>query len=79
MDSDWKTPRPLKIKLLLNHKTQNMNRFSLSIAAVLFVLTASLSSCSAIGGIFKAGMWTGIIAIAVVVFIILYFISRSRK
>ena len=56
-----------------------MNRYSLSLAALLFFAAATLSSCSAIGGIFKAGMWTGIIAIAIVVFIILYFISRSRK
>lgn len=55
-----------------------MNRLSLSIATLLVALT-TLSSCSAIGGIFKAGMWTGIIAIAIVVFIILYFVSRSRK
>lgn len=56
-----------------------MNRFSLSIATVLFLLTATLSSCEAIGGIFKAGIWTGVIIIAIIVFIILYFVSRSRK
>ena len=56
-----------------------MNRYSLSLAALLFFVTATLSSCAAIGGIFKAGMWTGIIGIAIVVFIILYFVSRSRK
>lgn len=56
-----------------------MNRFSLSLATLLFFATATLSSCEAIGGIFKAGMWTGIIGIAIVVFIILYFVSRSRK
>ncbi len=56
-----------------------MNRYSLSVATVLLVALTTLSSCDAIGGIFKAGIWTGVIIIAVIVFIILYFISRSRK
>lgn len=38
-----------------------------------------LSSCEVVGGIFKAGVWTGIIAVAVVVFLIIFLISRGRK
>ncbi len=52
---------------------------ALSIVAALLLLSISLTSCEAIGGIFKAGIWTGVIGIAIVVFVILYFISKSRK
>lgn len=38
-----------------------------------------LTSCEAIGGIFKAGVWTGIIAVAFVVFLIIFLIGRGRK
>jgi len=44
-----------------------------------FLLTLILSSCAAIGGIFKAGVWTGIIIILVVVGLIVFIISRARK
>jgi hypothetical protein len=56
-----------------------MNKLSFAISATLLVLLAGLSSCEAIGGIFKAGIWTGVIGIAIIVFIILWLIGRSRK
>jgi hypothetical protein len=56
-----------------------MNRLSLAAAASLLVLTIGLSSCEAIAGIFKAGIWTGVIGVALVVFLILWLIGRSRK
>ena len=49
--------------------------FSLLIA---FSLT-SLTSCEFIGGIFKAGLWSGIIIVVIVVALIIYLISRMRK
>jgi len=42
-------------------------------------MSAFLSSCEAIAGIFKAGMWTGIIAVVAVVGLIVYFVSRGRN
>jgi len=56
-----------------------MNKSSLAVAATLLVLVSGLSSCEAIGSIFKAGVWAGVIGIAVVVFLILWLIGRSRK
>lgn len=55
-----------------------MKNTSLSFLLIAFVLL--LSSCAAIGGIFKAGMWTGIIIVAIVVILIIWLFSRgSRK
>ena len=38
-----------------------------------------LSSCSAIEGIFKAGVWVGVIAVVVVILVIIWIISAVRK
>lgn len=39
-------------------------------------LLFSLSSCEVIGGIFKAGVWTGILIVAVVVGLLIWIIAR---
>lgn len=49
------------------------------LAALLLTTIISFSSCEAIGGIFKAGMWFGIIGIIVVVVIIFWLIGKARK
>ena len=56
-----------------------MNKLSLSLIALLAFFTVTLTSCEAIGGIFKAGIWTGVIGIVLVVALVLYLIGRSRK
>jgi hypothetical protein len=38
-----------------------------------------LSSCQAIAGIFKAGIWFGVIGVIVIVAIIFWLISKSKK
>ncbi|WP_426493504.1 hypothetical protein [Hymenobacter sp. 102] len=50
-----------------------------SILALLVLLTFSLSSCDAIATIFKAGAWTGIIGVFVVVLLVWLVISRFRR
>ncbi len=45
----------------------------------LLMMVTLLSSCEVITGIFKAGMWTGIIIVALVIILIVWLISRSRK
>jgi predicted lysophospholipase L1 biosynthesis ABC-type transport system permease subunit len=44
----------------------------------LAAITLTLSSCDVIGGIFKAGFWTAIILIALVVGLILWLLRRRR-
>lgn len=45
------------------------------VSALLFLMSL-LSSCEVIGGIFKAGMWTGILLIVVVVGVIIWILSK---
>ena len=56
-----------------------MRRLSFSLTAIMLFLMITLSSCEAIGGIFKAGIWTGVIGIGLVVILVIYLISRSRR
>lgn len=57
-----------------------MKRSNLSaVFTLLILLSLTFSSCAAIGGIFKAGMWFGVIAIIVVVAIIIWIVSKVRK
>jgi hypothetical protein len=50
-------------------------------SAILLILLISLPGCEVIGDIFKAGVWTGILLIAVVVAVIIFIIGKlgSKK
>ena len=50
----------------------------LLLAAMFFVIT-TMSSCEVIGGIFKAGVWVGVLLVVLVVGIILWVIGKARK
>ena len=53
--------------------------FSFLIAAILVMLMPVFSGCSVIEGIFKAGVWTGILIVVVIIALIIFLISRSKK
>lgn len=57
-----------------------MRPYNYSLTVLLFtVLSTCLSSCEIVGGIFKAGVWTGLILVALVIVIIIWIISRMRR
>ncbi|MFC4262034.1 phosphatidate cytidylyltransferase [Ferruginibacter yonginensis] len=56
-----------------------MQRSNYFIATFLLLIIMTTSSCAAIGGIFKAGVWTGIIAIVLVVALILFLVGKSKN
>jgi len=45
----------------------------------LFLAVLLLPGCSAIAGIFKAGVWTGFILVAVVLLLVVLFLSRAGR
>ena len=59
----------------LNVPMKSLSRF-LPLALVAFLLTISLTSCELIGGIFKAGAYTGIIGVIVVVALLIWLVSK---
>lgn len=44
--------------------------------AMVTLLVTTLSSCELIGGIFKAGMWTGVILVVVVVALVIWLAAK---
>lgn len=58
-----------------------MNKFSLHRYLLLAPILVSLSSCQAIGAIFKAGVWSGVLLVVVVIGVIIFIIGRlgSKK
>jgi len=56
-----------------------MNKFSFSLLATAAFIVTTLSSCEAIGSIFKAGVWTGVILIVAIVALVIYLIGRMSS
>jgi hypothetical protein len=46
---------------------------------LIFSILMCLSSCTVIEGIFKAGVWVGVILVVVVLLLIIWLISAFRK
>ncbi|MFL5787550.1 MAG: phosphatidate cytidylyltransferase [Flavisolibacter sp.] len=42
-------------------------------------LAITLSSCQVVGGIFKAGVWVGIVIVVLVILLILWLVGRGRS
>jgi hypothetical protein len=56
-----------------------MNKLNLSLAAVLMFTAVTLSSCDLVAGIFKAGFWTAIILIVVIIAVVMWLIGKTRR
>jgi len=41
------------------------------------LIICTLSSCSVVGGVFRAGMWSGIMLVVIVVGGIIYFLAKG--
>jgi hypothetical protein len=63
-------------KLFISPNNYRMKQLTYSMLAL---ITVTLTSCEVIGGIFKAGVWTGIIAVAIVIGLIIFLVTRGRK
>lgn len=46
---------------------------------VIALISMTLSSCEVVGGIFKAGVWTGLILVAIVLGLIIFLFSRGGR
>ena len=56
-----------------------MNPSRYSLFFFLGVLATTLTGCDAIAGIFKAGAYTGIIAVVVVLLIVFWLVNKMRR
>jgi cytosine/uracil/thiamine/allantoin permease len=56
-----------------------MKKLNFPTLFLIATLITFLPGCQAIGDVFKAGMWTGILVVVIIVGLILYLISRAGK
>ena len=52
---------------------------NLSLLALLLVLAVSSAGCEVVEGIFKAGLWVGVILVTLVVVAILWIVGKMRR
>lgn len=64
-----------------NENTEKIPKISRLTIFVSFLLISifGLTSCELIGDIFEAGVWTGIIMVAIVIILLVYIFVRFRK
>lgn len=55
------------------------NKNKLNLIPILIMLVLALSSCEAIGAIFKAGIWVGIVVVVIILIIIFWVIRKFSK
>jgi hypothetical protein len=55
---------------------KKLNAFTAICIALIIIV---LPGCQAIGEIFKAGMWSGIIIVVLIIALVLFLINRSSK
>jgi hypothetical protein len=68
----------LRQSFCITNKKEIMKHFNNVFLAAL-ALMVTLTSCELAGGIFKAGAYTAIIGIVLVVILIIWLVSRFRK
>jgi hypothetical protein len=56
-----------------------MKQNALMLTGILVMLAMGLTGCELVEGIFKAGFWTAIILVVIVVGIIIWLIGKARK
>ena len=48
-------------------------------AYLIALLSLFLSSCNAVGAIFKTGVWVGVLGVVFIIGIVLYLVGRAKK
>ncbi|MEP7230664.1 MAG: hypothetical protein ABI691_10460 [Ginsengibacter sp.] len=57
-----------------------MSRFNFTkIIFLMLAIAVTFSSCEAIAGIFKAGVWVGVVIVVVIIALVLWLISKAKK
>lgn len=61
---------------MLAYKKNNISMKKILPVALIAFLCTTLSSCELVGGIFKAGVWSGIIVVVVVVALLIWILAK---
>lgn len=66
--------KPFVFLAVLSQNKIDMRKYSA--LAIVALLVTTLSSCELVEGIFKAGVWTGVIIVVIVLVLIIWLISK---
>ena len=56
-----------------------ISKKNLSLLTLLMILAVSSAGCEVIGGIFKAGMWVGVIMAALIIVVVFWILGKVRR
>ena len=56
-----------------------ISKKKLSLLTLLVILAVSSAGCEVVGGIFKAGMWVGVIMVALILVVIFWIMGKVRR
>ena len=56
-----------------------ISKKNLSLLTLLTILAVSSAGCEVVGGIFKAGMWVGVIMVALILVVIFWIMGKMRS
>jgi uncharacterized membrane protein YcjF (UPF0283 family) len=56
-----------------------ISRKNLSLLTLLVILAVSSAGCEVVGGIFKAGMWVGVIMVALILVVVFWIVGKMRR
>lgn len=62
------------LAVLVQNKANIMKKYT--VFALLAFLATTLSSCELVEGIFKAGVWSGVIIVVIILALIIWLISK---
>jgi Rrf2 family protein len=68
---------PTAVKRTNRNRRMPMKHFSY-LFVLLLLSTLALTGCEAIGDIFKAGVWTGVLLVILVIGVIVWLVTRSK-
>lgn len=51
----------------------------LSLLMLLAIVAVSSTGCEVVGGIFKAGMWVGVIMVALILIVVFWIAGKMRR
>ncbi len=56
-----------------------ISKKNLALLTLLMILAVSSGGCEVVGGIFKAGMWVGVIVVALILVVIFWIMGKMRR
>jgi hypothetical protein len=59
--------------------SMDLSKMKKLLTPLLILIVIFLNSCAIVGGIFKAGVWVGILIVVFIIGIIIWLVSRSGK